>query len=89
MDSIVLKLVFFCVIAALVVYFFWEGKKSQSALPSFDEYKAVHKQEGHPGATCYKCNSKNMRNLGVNGMHDDNRVVRCGHCDTALYQTQR
>jgi hypothetical protein len=89
MDSINWKLLFFLAVPAVFLFKFWAMRNRANALPDFDEYKALHNSNMHSGVICYKCNSNHMRNLGVNGKTDDSRVVRCGHCDTALYRTQR
>lgn len=83
------KQLFFLAVIFFVGFKLWTMKNKANALPTFEEYREQHHSTMNAGVTCYKCNSSHMRNLGVNGMNDDSRIVRCGHCDTALYRTQR
>lgn len=87
-DAMFWKQVFFLAVIGVVFLLLMTRRNKANALPTFDEYTELHPM-GNAGLRCHKCNSTHIRNLGVNGMHDDSRIVRCGTCDTALYTTER
>lgn len=72
-----------------IVYRAWIAAKDFQKMPTFREYVKNFPGLGGKGAKCYKCNSTHLRNLGVTGINDTDRIVRCGHCDTVLYRTTR
>ena len=42
----------------------------------------------HNGIRCFACNSKALKNWGLNNAHSKKREVSCNHCSTKLYRIE-
>ncbi|MFK5892614.1 MAG: hypothetical protein QM504_05290 [Pseudomonadota bacterium] len=59
-----------------------------SKLPSLDEYlesNLTSKEKSN--ISCAKCNSKSIKNWGVNSAKDKRRTHICNHCNSTLYKS--
>lgn len=56
-------------------------------LPTLEEYWQQNPQtKTSAGPACKKCGSRNLKNWGLAGKHDGDRLVSCHACGTELYR---
>jgi hypothetical protein len=71
----------------------WRKKKIHDnwlRLPTVDSYyswRRAHQQRN--GCSCHRCESRSIRQFGLEARHDRRRIHACNHCNTHLYRTVR
>jgi hypothetical protein len=84
------KYVFFLGIGALLFLIYYAVSKARReylSMPTTHEYaKDSPSCKTSHGYSCNQCGSRSIRNWGVDGANDTNRVFICNHCGTHLYR---
>lgn len=59
------------------------------SLPVLEQYLANHPtSKTDRGFSCYKCNSRSIRNWGQTHANSDRRIFICNHCGEKLYRVE-
>ena len=62
-------------------------RQAYLAKPTVQQYAKEHpSSKTQSGYSCNQCGSRSIRNWGVDGATDMNRVFICNHCGTHLYR---
>ena len=87
MDGAAALFLFYILFFGAIVWGVIHNKAKYNAIPTLKEYLETfpHAKTRH-GIRCGYCNSKNLRNWGVNGANDRNRTVHCNSCGEKLYR---
>lgn len=68
-------------VTSVIKYLRWRS------LPRVNDYLTTNPHCRTPrGLKCVACNSSSIKNWGLTGANDDDRVFICNHCGTNLYR---
>ncbi|MCY1299003.1 hypothetical protein D9M68_546330 [compost metagenome] len=82
-----------------IAYWVWRQERKLSEqrhkrwlrFPIVDDYLERYglNRNGRKGITCRYCGSRSIRQLGLEGWHDQRRIHQCNQCNQNLYRSYR
>lgn len=77
---------FITVMAIVIIFKIISNIGYRKMITSGDYAKKYPQNKTQSGYSCNRCGSRSIRNWGVDGATDTNRVFICNHCNAHLYR---
>lgn len=88
-QDIRLLFVILMVVFAFVFFAFRNSKWKEDFPLTLQEYLDKYPNaKTNSGIRCFACNSKALKNWGLNNVNSKKRMVSCHHCSTKLYRIE-